>query len=58
MGEVTTSSTPVYDETVAATEQQQPAPEETDDGPTFAEVADADADPDQPVEGAQADDDE
>jgi len=55
-GETTTSHTPAYDDTVAATEQQQLAPEETDDGSTFAEAADVD--PDQPVEEAQADDDE
>lgn len=54
MGEVTSGTYPVYDETVEATGQQQPVPAETEDGPTFADVADED--PDQPVEEAQPED--
>lgn len=52
----TTSGTPIYDATVEGAEvpQQQPEPQETEDGPTFADVADED--PDQPAEEVQADD--
>jgi hypothetical protein len=56
MGEITTSHFPVYDDTVAATGQQHPLSVETEDGKTFADVADVD--PDQPAEEDAADDDE